>query len=212
MAHKLQAPFNALLCGASQSGKSTFVKRFLTHLNEMIDTKISEVVFCYGVSQKSHQELQNLVSVPVRLIEGLPNLDEISSLNSPPKLVILDDLINQLDATTVDLFLKGSHHRSLCIMLISQNIFSSNKGFRDISINSHYIVVFASPREKSQILAFTRQVEPTKTKFLVEAYADCTKEPFSYMMFDLKQTTDNQLRYCTQIFPDEQTYYYVPKK
>lgn len=212
MAHILKAPFNALICGASQSGKTTFIKRFLVHLDEMIDTKITEIIFCYGVSQKSHQELQSLTTIPIRMIEGLPNLDEISSLHSPPKLVILDDLINQLDGSTVDLFLKGSHHRSLNLCLVSQNIFSANKGFRDISINSHYIVVFASPREKLQIQTFARQIEPTRTKFINEAFADSTQEPFSYMLFDLKQTTDPQLRYCTKIFPDEQTIYYLPKK
>jgi len=213
MAHKLKFPFNGLVVGSSQSGKSTWVKRFLSHLNEMISgAEISEVVYCYGVAQKSHNELQKLVSVPVRLIEGLPDIDEISSLNSPPKLVILDDLINQLDKSTSDLFLRGSHHRLLSVLLLSQTLFGSNKVFRELSLNSHYIVIFSSPRERSQIMTFARQVDPFRVKFIMDAYRDCTSAPYGYMLFDLKQNTDEQLRYCTNIFPDEQTIYYVPRK
>jgi hypothetical protein len=46
----------------------------------------------------------------------------------------------------------------------------------------------------------------------MEAYHDATALPYSYMLFDLKQGTDQNLRYCSKIFPDEQTKYYVPKK
>lgn len=211
-AHQFKIPFNALICGASQSGKTTWIKKFLTNLNLMLDKEIYEVIFCYGISQKAHHELKQLVPVPFRLIEGLPQLDEISSTNSPPKLVIIDDLINQVDKTTADLFLRGSHHRNISIFLLSQNLFSANKQFREISINSHYIVVFSSPREKGQILAFSRQVEPNKVKFLMDAYNDATKMSYGYLLFDLKQNTEHSLRYCTNIFPDKRTIYYVPKK
>jgi Poxvirus A32 protein len=211
MAHKFKIPFNALVCGASQSGKTTWVKKFLSNLNDMLDKEIFEVIFCYGIAQKTHQELKQLVSVPFRLIEGLPQLDEISSENSPPKLVIIDDLINQIDKSTADLFLRGSHHRNISLCLLSQNLFSANKQFREISINSHYIIVFSSPREKGQILAFSRQVEPNKVKFLMEAYQNATQISYGYMLFDLKQNTDPLLRYSTRIFPDERTIYYVPK-
>jgi hypothetical protein len=212
MAHKWISPFNSLIVGASQSGKSTFIKRFLANLDEMIDVKIHEVIFCYGIAQKEHNELQDLVSCPLRLIEGLPDLDEISSLTSPPKVVILDDLISQLDGSTVDLFLRGSHHRSLNLLCSTQNLFSPNKHFRNISLNSHYIVLFNSPREKSQVQTFARQIEPRRVPYIMEAYHDATELPYSYMLFDLKQGTDQNLRYCTKIFPDEQTKYYVPKK
>lgn len=212
MAHTFKTPFNALICGSTQSGKTTFIKQFLKHLNEMVDTQFSEIIFCYGISQSSHQDLKQLVSIPLRLVEGLPDINEISSINSPPKLLILDDLINQVDSSTTDIFLRASHHRRISTFLVSQNLFSANKQFREISINSHYIVVFASPREKLQIMAFSRQIEPTKVKFLLEAFQDATKNAFGYMLFDLKQTTNPQLRYCTDIFPDKRTIYYVSKK
>lgn len=178
----------------------------------MIDVKIHEIIFCYGIAQQAHKELQRLVSVPLRLIEGLPDLEEISSLNSPPKVVILDDLISQLDGSTVDLFLRGSHHRSLNVFCCTQNLFSPNKHFRNLSLNAHYIVVFASPREKNQMQTFARQIEPRRVPYIMEAFEDCTSAPYSYMLFDLKQATDRQLRYCSKIFPDEQTRYYAPKK
>jgi len=56
----------------------------------MVDADIEEIIWCYGVEQKLHSELPDMM--PVRLFDRLPNLDEIASMHSGPKLVIIDDL------------------------------------------------------------------------------------------------------------------------
>lgn len=213
MAHTFKFPFNALIVGNSQAGKSTWLKRFLANVDKMIvGARISEVVFCYGVSQGSHQELHEICPVPVRLFEGIPELDDISTTNSEPKLVILDDLSNQLNKNTSDMVLRGSHHRNLGLFILSQTLFSRNAVFREISLNSHYICIFSSPREKAQIATFARQLDPSGVPFIMAAYKDATKKAYSYLLFDLKADTQETLRYCTKIFPDEQTIYYLPRK
>jgi energy-coupling factor transporter ATP-binding protein EcfA2 len=205
-------PYTCLLAGPTGCGKSTFVNKFLSNLKQMVDVQFTEIIFCYGVSQKAHSELYKLVDVPIRLQEGLPDIDLISDIDSKPKLIIIDDLINQINSDTVDLYLRGSHHRNLSVMLCTQNIFSGNKGFRDISLNAHYIVLFSSPREKSQIYSFARQINPLNTKYIMESYNDCTNVPYGYLLFDLKQTTPNDMRLRTNIFPGEKNAVYVPRK
>jgi predicted AAA+ superfamily ATPase len=47
MAHTFKFPFNALVVGNSQAGKSTWLKRFLANIDHMIEgARIIEVVFC----------------------------------------------------------------------------------------------------------------------------------------------------------------------
>jgi hypothetical protein len=44
-----------------------------------------------------------------------------------------------------ELFTKGSFHRNIILVLITQNLFHQGPSSRDISLNSKYIVVFKNP-------------------------------------------------------------------
>ena len=45
----------------------------------------------------------------------------------------------------------------------------------------------------------------------VEAYKDVTREPYSYLLIDLRPEEDEDLRLLANIFPGETHYVYVPK-
>ncbi|RLU21195.1 hypothetical protein DMN91_005568 [Ooceraea biroi] len=109
--------------------------------------------------------------------ERLPCAEDYSGDPLSPKLVIIDDLMRESSSsdTIVDLFTKGSHHKKLSVILISQNRFHQGRGQRDISLNANYIVVFKNPRDRAQIRHLARQVFPDDPKFLEEAYYDATE-------------------------------------
>jgi hypothetical protein len=53
---------------------------------------------------------------------------------------------------------------------------------------------------------------PGKSKFVVEALKDATKNPYGYLLIDLKPETDERYRIRTNIFPDDdRQYVYVSK-
>ena len=64
------------------------------------------------------------------------------------------------DKRIANLFTKGSHRRNLSVIHIVQNIFDKSKETRNISLNTHYIVLFKSPRDKQQVLILARKVNP----------------------------------------------------
>ena len=75
----------------------------------------------------------------------------------------------------MDLFTKGSHHKNLSVILISQNLFHQRCDQRDICISQrNYIVVFKNPHDRVQIRHLAHQVYPDDPKFLEEAYYDAT--------------------------------------
>ena len=132
-----------------------------------------------------------------------------------PKLIIVDDLMSESPSGCViaNLFTKGSHHNNLSVIFVTQNIFHQGKGMREISLNTHYMVIFRNPRDRAQIQHLSRQVCPDEPRFLQEAYHDATSKPYGYLLLDLKQETPDNCRYRTSIFPDDEyTYVYVPKK
>lgn len=204
-------PYCALICGPSGSGKSFFVEEFINHVNEVCDTQYKDIIWCYGMWQPLYTRL--LEGNKCTFIEGLPKLDKIISseeLEPLPRLIIIDDLMRESDASVTDLFTKGSHHKNLSVIFISQNLFYQGKGSRDMSLNSNYIVCFKNPRDQSQFLHLARQVYPKFPLFLQEAYFDATKRPHGYLLLDLKQSTDDSLRFRTNIFPNEKMTIYQP--
>jgi len=77
----------------------------------------------------------------VRFNEGLSA--DFHNAKDKPCLIILDDLLNEAYTKDVcDLFTKGSHHRNVSVVLITQILFHQGWYCRDISLNAMYILVF----------------------------------------------------------------------
>lgn len=202
-------PFTALIAGPTSCGKSHFVKCFIENLNFMIDVSVVEVIWCYSEWQSLYA---NIKDKRVRFHEGLIDASVIKP-NTGARVVIIDDMMREADGRIVDLFSKGSHHRSLSVMFITQNLFHQGKGSRDMSLNSHYVVMFKNPRDRAQISHMSRQVSPQDSKHVQEAFENATQEAHGYLLFDFKQSTPDTHRLRTKIFPtDRCSVVYIPKK
>jgi hypothetical protein len=59
-----------------------------------------------------------------------------------------------------DLFTKGSHHRNISVIHITQNIFHLSKHCRDISVNDKYVVLLRNVKDRSQFSRLEQQVYP----------------------------------------------------
>ena len=107
------------------------------------------------------------------------------------------------DKRIVNLFTRGSHC-NLSVIYIVQNLFHQGKGSRSISLNSHYLVSFKNPRDKLQILTLEKQMYPGQTDFFLNQYENAVKRPFSYLLIDLKTTTQDNCWLRTNILPSEE--------
>jgi len=200
----LQHPFMAIVAGPTSCGKTRFVFRLIDNVSRMIDPPPTRIVYCYG-------EYQQLFCRYPRVIfhQGLPDLNDFDG--SEPALLIIDDLMHETDETVAKLFTRGSHHKNVSVVYLAQNLFPKNKFARTISLNAHYMFLFKNPRDATQFATLARQMYPHKSQFAVEAYKDATREPYSYLLVDLRPEQDDDLRLRTNIFPGETHYVYVAK-
>jgi len=73
--------------------------------------------------------------------------------------VILDDLLNDVYSKQVcDLFTRGSLHRNISVILITQSVFHQGVFCRDNLLNAHYIVALKNVRDKKQFMYLASQV------------------------------------------------------
>jgi hypothetical protein len=78
-----------------------------------------------------------------------------------------------------------------------------------MNLNIHYLVLFKNHRDAYQVSVLVRQTYPGRSKFVVEAYKDATKNPYGYLLIDLRPETDEW--YGDIFSDDDRQYAYVPK-
>lgn len=197
---KLKQPFSLLLAGPSSCGKSTFVCNLLTNVADNIDTPMKEVHWCYAEENARPTIKCEENGFKIFYHVGIP--ESFANNNNNPILIILDDLMNEsgMNARVSELFTKGSHHRNISIILITQNIFHKGSHSRDISLNAKYIVLFKNPRDRAQAGHLFRQIYPEGSRDITDIYRTATEKPYSYLLIDLTQTTNDLLRFRSDIF------------
>jgi len=119
---KFRHPFSSIVSGPRGSGKSSFVISFLQNLRHLCTepTFAGGIVWCYG--KKSAVLFRHQLPAYVRINEGVP--EDFGSANGESSLVILDNLLTDVYSKQVcELFTRGSHHRKISVISITQILF-----------------------------------------------------------------------------------------
>lgn len=128
-------------------------------------------------------------------------IQDIEEASDDPRLVALDDLLNEAYAMNVShIFTKVIHHRTISVILINQDLFQSGRFSRDISRNAKYLVVFKNVRDKNNFAYVARQVYPKDSNGLYESCLDTRRRPYAYLLLDLAKDKDD-LRITMVQFP-----------
>jgi hypothetical protein len=194
-------PFTAIAAGPSGSGKTFLIRDILENFDvciENIDNKnVINVVWAHGKWQNIYQK--SLRNVNFKYIEGIPEEEDVSGFD----IIIIDDLMSELKNSkfVLDLFTKGSHHNHQSVILLTQNLYHKGPIVRDLNLNSHYLIIFKSPRDKMQIMTLAKQIHPNASNFFMSAYEQATQPSHGYLIVDFKQDTPENLRLKSRIIP-----------
>lgn len=192
---QLKHEFTMVVAGPSKSGKTEFVKKKLVENTHWISPYPEQIVWCYREWQPAYESLQDRF----KFVRNIPEDDEklVADLNTRHLLIFDDMMGGKAIQTIVDWFTRKAHHRNTSVIYITQNVFDRAAQHRTISLNAHYLVLFKNPRDKSQIVVLSRQLD---MPHLMSAYQDATRQPIRYLIVDLSPQTPDELRLRSQLF------------
>jgi len=198
-----------LLAGPSGSGKTFTIKEILQNKNEIFHNghQIKNVVVFYASWQSIYTDLQanQLVS---RWINKMPTNDEYVQIVEPYKnaggsIVIIDDFMSEIGKDLVDIVTVSARHNNASTFILLQSLFPIARMARQISLNVKYMYIFKNPRENAQFSHLIRQVLPQDNRWMQQAYAEATKNPYSYVMLDMTQECPDKIRFRSSILPSQ---------
>jgi hypothetical protein len=200
-------PFSCIISGASQTGKTVFTQNLLRCLDSMVSPRITNVILSFAENQTLYDDIKNMDS-RIKLVNGY-DYDILPNSNT---LIIIDDQMSSAmkDSRVQDLFTKGVHHKSISVILITQDLFPPEKYARTIRRNCTYLIIFKSPTFRSQVMALGGQLYPESRKFLCSAYDQATQTPYTYIFVNLHPMCPDKLRIRSGILPYESTSVYLP--
>jgi hypothetical protein len=177
--------------------------QLLKNSEQIYGKKFDNIIYCYNIYQPHFKDLEKIA----KFHEGV--FKDLTSLKGST-LYILDDLYpppKEHDKFFRDLHIQYSHHYNITIIMISHNCFY--KQARTLSLSTHYFFLMKAPRDKRSIVTFGSQVCPNNSNFFLSAYNQATEMPYSYMLCDMRQETNDLLRYSSNAL-DAFPAYYVP--
>lgn len=197
---KFLHPFTARFVGPTACGKTTFLKQVIEQ--HLIEPWPSRIFYFYGSTWQSGT-FDYLESVHgVHFVRGFEESIVSENPMQKPTLLICDDLVMEMRDSEVaaNLFMRGSHHLNMSVIMIEQSLFPKGKQSVSMKQNTHYIVIFKSPADALGVATLARQIFPQQRgRLLVDAFHDCTKTPYSYLIVDAKQTTPDEVRLITNV-------------
>ena len=140
----------------------------------------------------------------IEFVNGIPDhLNDQHYINVGKRnLLVFDDLMTEAkrDQRIADLFTKGSHHRNISVVYLTQNLFPQGKACRGIIMNTQHMVLFNNPIDRQQVATLARRIYPSTSSTFMKKFEQATSYPYGHLVIDLKSDTPEKDRLHTEIF------------
>ena len=185
----------------SGSAKSVWTKKIL--LSSLIQPSPERIIWCYGQWQPLYDNIRKRIP-RIEFVNGIPDhLNDQHYIDvSKRNVLVFDDLMTEAkcDQRIADLFTKGSHHRNISVVYLTQNLFPQGKACRDIILNTQYMVLFNNPIDRQQVATLGRRIYPSTSAVFMKRFQRATSYPYGHLVIDLKSDTAEKYRLHTEIF------------
>ena len=198
---RLKENFKLFISGPSRCGKTFFISKLLENIESFAKEPPETILYVYKVWQSKFDEMKTVVHGFIEDNENI--IQQIKEIALGQRIfVIFDDLINSKSLVDIaTLFTVDGRHMNMSMAFLTQRMFVNNEHFRQISQNCDYFCIFKNPRNSSEIRTLAQQLTPGSLD-LIEIYKEATKSPFSYLLINLTQECDPNVKYISHVFDE----------
>ena len=190
-----------VISSPSGSGKSEWTRKLL--LSSLIESTPERIIWCFGQWQPLYDAIRKKIPW-IEFLSGIPDyLDDQHYINASKRnILVFDELMTEAkcDQRVADLFTKGSQHRNISIVYLTQNLFPQEKACSDIALNTQYMVLFNNPIDRQQVANLARRIYPSTSTLLIKRFEQATSHHYGDLMIDLKSDMPEKDRLHTEIF------------
>ena len=199
-------PFSMVVSGPSGSRKSVWTKKLL--LSSLIQPSPERIIWCFGQWQPLYDNIRKKIP-RIEFVNGIPDhLNDQHYIDVRKRNILVFDYLMteaKCDQRIADLFTKGSHHRNISVVYLTQNLFPQGKACRDIILNTQYMVLFNNPIDRQQVVTLARRIYPSTSTVFMKRFERATSYPYGHLVIDLKSDTAEKDRLHTKIFDTAKT-------
>jgi GTPase SAR1 family protein len=175
--------FRCIVSGSSGCGKSTLIQKLMINQNGLYPHDFDNIVYCYGVKTKDLKILEEHFGEVIQFFDHIPdNLIEVCS-KGKHNLCILEDLDEEsFSSPQIALaFTRWSHHHQFCLLLSTQNLFSSGSKRLTLMRNATHVILFPNYLDHSVPRLLAQRILPTKPQIFLQIYDHATRQPYGYL-------------------------------
>ena len=199
-------PFNIVVSGQTESGKSEFCLKLIKNAHAMISPPVDLIYYVYKEWQDKFKQIQG-----VSFFKGYDDsIISKENLKNRSLLLILDDQMTDIPSDSLqNIFLVGRHDKINPVFLSHNLYYPGLKCMRTISLNTKYNIIFKNPHDKSAVRVLASQMYPGKSKWFMEAFDHVTNGKWTYLLVDCKPDQEEEIRLRTRIWPGEDQITYI---
>lgn len=202
---KIPSPACILISGPSQSGKTSFIAKIIQNKDKVFEKTPSSILYVYNTWNKNLDAIKN--DKTVTFTSELPTEDVLEKYfaSSSHSAIFFDDqMLNSLGKAVIESFTVKANNTNTTCFFVTQNLFA--KGIRNISLNSHVICLFNSPRDITQISRLASQLG--RKELIISAYKDACKRNHGYLLINIHPSSDCKYMVFSGLFPEDETIVY----
>lgn len=158
----------------------------------MFESAPEKILYCHAIDQPLFLEMEDTLP-SIKFHKGIPSVEILEEYSHAKtcNIIVLDDLMDSVvsNGEMEKLFTLGAHHRRLIVIYLNQKLYCQGSKARTISLNTHFLVLMKNPRGLSSLQCLSRQIFGGKSKLLIEAYQDCMKSRYGYLVVDLSPSS-----------------------
>lgn len=184
---RIKSPARIILAGPSECGKTYRAMKILEDRFVLFDKPehCEFVYYFYNLPSPTFDEFKEHVT---EFINECPTKTSILEKCAPHKdahgcIIVIDDFGSSITKDLVFLTQVASHQYNISVLLLVQNLFPKEPLFREVSLNSKYLLAFSNPRDPSQFMAFAKQFMPENTGLFMEAVSKIENVPYAYLQY-----------------------------